>query len=97
MNTATKTGIDDVAKTTSKGVYQNIAEATGDLIGNKIANKIASIGETKKKESKVNQMKNKKFTYHQKKDNKKTWLKIALTPFKNGIQKITNLLYTTSD
>ena len=50
MNTATKTGIDDVAKTTSKGVYQNIAEATGDLIGNKIANKIASIGETKKKE-----------------------------------------------
>ena len=49
MNTATKTGIDDVAKTTSKGVYQNIAEATGDLIGNKIANKIASIGETKKK------------------------------------------------
>ena len=73
MNTATKTGIDDVAKTTSKGVYQNIAEATGDLIGNKIANKIASIGETKKKkESKVNQMKNKKFTYHQKKDNKKT-------------------------
>ena len=72
MNTAAKTGIDDVAKTTSKGVYQNIAEATGDLIGNKIANKIASIGETKKKESKVNQMKNKKFTYHQKKDNKKT-------------------------
>ena len=49
MNTATKTGIDDVAKTTSKRVYQNIAEATGDLIGNKIANKIASIGETKKK------------------------------------------------
>ena len=49
MNTATKTGIDDVAKTASKRVYQNIAEATGDLIGNKIANKIASIAETKKK------------------------------------------------
>ena len=49
MNTATKTGIDNVAKTASKRVYQNIAEATGDLIGNKIANKIASIGETKKK------------------------------------------------
>ena len=73
MNTATKTGIDDVAKTTSKGVYQNIAEATGDLIGNKIANKIASIGETKKKKkSKVNEMKNKKFTYHQKKGTKET-------------------------
>ena len=42
-------------------------------------------------------MKNKKFTYHPKKDTKKTWLKIALTPFKNGIQKIINLLYTTSD
>ena len=49
MNTATKTRIDDVAKTASKRVYQNIAEATGDLIGNKIANKIASIAETKKK------------------------------------------------
>ena len=52
MNTATKTGIDNVAKTASKRVYQNIAEATGDLIGNKIANKIASIGETKKKKEK---------------------------------------------
>ena len=49
MNTATKTRIDDVAKTASKRVYQNIAEATGDLIGNKIANKIASIAEIKKK------------------------------------------------
>ena len=38
MDTATKTGI-DVAKTASKIVVQKTAEATGDLIGNKIADK----------------------------------------------------------
>ena len=35
MNTATKTET-DAAKTASKGVVQKTAEATGDLIGNKI-------------------------------------------------------------
>ena len=49
MNTATKTGI-DAAKTASKQVVQKIAEATGDLIGNKIADKITSLGKTKSKE-----------------------------------------------
>ena len=39
MDTATKTGI-DAAKTASKGVVQKTAEATEDLIGNKIADKI---------------------------------------------------------
>ena len=39
MDTATKTGI-DAAKTTSKRVVQKTAEGTGDLIGNKIADKI---------------------------------------------------------
>ena len=43
MNTATKTGI-DAAKTASKRVVQKTAEATGDLIGNKKAAKITSIG-----------------------------------------------------
>ena len=38
MDTATKAGI-DVAKTASKIVVQKTAEATGDLIGNKIADK----------------------------------------------------------
>ena len=38
MDTATKTGI-DATKTASKRVVQNIAEATGDFIGNKIADK----------------------------------------------------------
>ena len=36
MDTATKTGI-DAAKNTSKRVVQKTVEATGDLIGNKIA------------------------------------------------------------
>ena len=65
MDTATKTGI-DTAKTASKRVLQKTAEATGDLIGNKIADKITSIGKPKEKETK----KQKKFIFHQKKDNK---------------------------
>ena len=48
MDTATKTGI-DAAKTGSKRVVQKTAETTGDLIGNKIAYKITSIGKPKKK------------------------------------------------
>ena len=49
MDTVTKTGI-DAAKTTSKRIVQKAAEATGDLIGNKIADKITSIGKPKEKE-----------------------------------------------
>ena len=48
MDTATKTGM-DAAKTASKRVVQKTAEATGDLIGNEIADKITSIGEPKEK------------------------------------------------
>ena len=48
MDTATKAGI-DTAKTTSKRVVQNNAAATGDLIGNKIADKITSVGKSKNK------------------------------------------------
>ena len=51
MDTATKTGI-DAAKTVSKRVVQKTAEATGDLIENKSADKIASIGKRKEKEKK---------------------------------------------
>ena len=47
MDTATKTGI-DAAKMASKSVLQKTAGATGDLIGNKIADKITSAGTTKK-------------------------------------------------
>ena len=46
MDIATKTGI-DAAKTASKRVVQKVAEATGDLIGNKIADKITSLGKAK--------------------------------------------------
>ena len=49
MDTATKTGI-DAAKTASKWVVQKTAETTGDLIGNKIADKITLLGKTKSKE-----------------------------------------------
>ena len=48
MDTATKTGI-DAAKTASKRLLQNTAEGTDDLIGNKIADKITSIGKPKEK------------------------------------------------
>ena len=66
MDTATSKGIND-AKTASKRVVQKTAEATGHLIGNKIADKITSIDKPKEKE-KIR--KQKKFTFHQKKDNK---------------------------
>ena len=49
IDTTTKTGI-DAAKTASKRVAQKTAEATWDLIGNKIADKITSIGKPKEKE-----------------------------------------------
>ena len=49
MDTATKTEI-DAAKTASKRVVQKTAVATGDLIGNKIADKITSVGKTKSEE-----------------------------------------------
>ena len=49
MDTATKTGI-DAAKIASNRVVQKTAEATEDLIGNKIADKIISAGKSKSKE-----------------------------------------------
>ena len=48
MDTARKTGI-DAAKTASKRVVQKTAEATGDLIGNKIVEKNTSLGKTESK------------------------------------------------
>ena len=44
MDIATKTGMDAATIASKK-----IAEATGDLIGNKIADKITSIGKSKEK------------------------------------------------
>ena len=51
----------------SKRVVQKTAEATRDLIGNKIADKITSIGKPKEKKQ---QKKQRKFTFYQKKDKK---------------------------
>ena len=39
-----------IAKIASKRVVKKTAEAAGDLIGNKIADKITSIGKTKEKQ-----------------------------------------------
>ena len=49
MDTATKIKM-DAAKIVSKRVVQKSTEATEDLIGNKIADKITSLGKTKSKE-----------------------------------------------
>ena len=65
MDTATKTGI-DAAKTASRRVVQKTAEATRDLTGNKVADKITSIGKPKEKKAK----KKEKFIFRKKKDNK---------------------------
>ena len=53
MGTAKKAGIDAV-KTASKRVVQKTAEATRDLIGNKIVDQITSIGKPKEKKKKRN-------------------------------------------
>ena len=55
MDTATKTTI-DAAKTASKIVVQKSAQATGDLIGNKITDKINSLGKTKNKGKEMRQV-----------------------------------------
>ena len=49
MDTTTKAGM-DAAKTASKGVVQKTAKAIGDLIRNKIADKISSIGKPNENE-----------------------------------------------
>ena len=49
MDTATKTGIDPL-KTASKRVFQKTTQATGDLFGNIIADKITSVCKSKEKE-----------------------------------------------
>ena len=67
MDIATKTGM-DAAKIASKRVVQKTAEATSDLIGNKIADKITSVGKSIEKPQTNKNLK--KFTFHQKKGNK---------------------------
>ena len=56
IDTAIKTAI-DAAKNTSKGIVQKPRKATRDLIGNKIAEKITSIGKSEKETKKKNKIK----------------------------------------
>ena len=50
MDTATRTGI-YAAKAVSKRVVQKTVETTGDLIGNKMADKTTSLVQSKEKEN----------------------------------------------
>ena len=89
VDTATKTGI-DVAKTASKRVVQKTAEATGDLFGNKIADKITSVGKSKNKrkgkKDKANEIEE-IYILPEKRQQIIDDLRLFLTPYKNGISK----------
>ena len=54
IDTTKKQG-SEFAKTAGKRIVQKSAEATGDLIGNKIADKITSLGKSKNKEKETNE------------------------------------------
>ena len=75
LDTAKKSTTDAI-KIASKRAIRKAAEATGDLIGNKIADKITSISKKPVKELPYNDEEDaeitthKKDTCHQKKDNK---------------------------
>ena len=64
----------DAIKTTSKKAIQKTAEATGDLIGNKIADKITSVSKKPSNNNNNNEdvelTTHKKDIYPQKKDNR---------------------------
>ena len=75
---STKKSTTEAMKTTSNRVINRIAEATGDLIGNKTADKITSASRKSNKKLSNNEAKEedveiiahkKKVTYLQKKDN----------------------------
>ena len=93
MDTATKTGI-GTAKTASKRVIQKTSEATGDLMGNKIADKITSVGKIKSKNGK-----RKTETYILPKKGQQIIddLRFFWHHIKIESQAITNLLDTTPD
>ena len=54
IDTTKKQG-SEFAKTASKRIVPKSAEATGDLIGNKIADKITSLGKSKNKEKEASE------------------------------------------
>ena len=82
LDTATKPGI-GAAKTASKRVVQKTEEAARDLIGNKIPDKVTSVGKSKEKEeTKQNQIMQKK---------KKSVAFKNNAPFINCISKINSV------
>ena len=89
MDTATKTGI-DAAKTAFKRVVKKTAEATVYLVGNKIADKITSLGQTKSKEKKDERQEI--YIPPEKRKQIINDLKLFLTPYKNGIPKNNKLV-----
>ena len=96
MDTASKADI-GTAKTASKKVVQKTAEASRDLTGNKVADKITSAGKTKSKE-KENEINKKQEIYIPPEKRQQI---IDEDCFRHHIrmeyQKIMNLLDTTSD
>ena len=73
---ATKKSATDAIKTVSQWAVQKTAEATGDLVGNKIADKITSISKKSTEKLLINDEDveittcKKRYIYHRKKDNK---------------------------
>ena len=94
MDTTTKTEI-DAAKTACKRAVQKTAEATGDLIGIKIADKITSVGKTKSKEKENESQEI--YIPPEKRQRIIDDLRLAQHHIKMEYQKITNLLDTTPD
>ena len=91
MDTATKTGI-DTAKTASKRVVQKTAETTGDLVGNKIADQITSLGKTKNEEKENESQEI--YIPPEKRQQIIDDIRLFQRLYKMEYQKITNLLVT---
>ena len=101
MDTATKIGI-DAAKAASKRVVQKTGEAPGDFIGNKIADKITSVGKPIEKEKERTKGIEEIYIPTEKKNRLLMILdcfeyKIYFFYIKIEFQKIVNFLDTTSD
>ena len=97
MYTTTKTKIDAV-KTASKKRFKKIADATADSIGNKTADKITSIGETKSNENEgESNKKQKSYIPPEKRQQVRDDLRLFWKPSKIEYQKILDPLDKTSD
>ena len=94
IDTATKT-LMDAARTASKRVVQKTAEATGDLIRNKIADKITSLGKRKSQEKEDERQEI--YIPPEKRQQIIDDLRLFWYPIEMEPQKITNLLGTTPD